>query len=132
MSRKVFSTFFSLILLIVIAVPGLNAWPRVFLRISSRFCGVLTQMRSAFLTGVPTRYWEGAPDIHPKQTLLLEFRPEHNKWRALAVRDVSSASSFSGCVSASGLGLIGSSLGVIGVTGSSLGFIGSTAVGTPC
>jgi hypothetical protein len=37
MSRKVFSTFFSLILLIVIAVPGLNAWPRVFLRISSRF-----------------------------------------------------------------------------------------------
>ncbi len=29
MSRKVFSTFFTLILLIVIAVPGLDAWPGV-------------------------------------------------------------------------------------------------------
>ena len=44
-----------------------------------RFCGVLTQMRSAFLTGVPTRYWEGAPDFPKNYRIkkLIFIKPHH-------------------------------------------------------
>ena len=34
-----------------------------------RFCGVLTQMRSAFLTKVLTRYWEGTPDYQKRHAV---------------------------------------------------------------